>query len=246
MKNTIALIIFIHTLSLTATAQFCAKPSTFLQEPASFELAMNNVVPESFGKTHFIVGYPAGNTTPKNSNSPSPAPRYNTSFTAFQVFFTPDDNIRDELIRYIGQEAEKIQIAVFMMTDSKIAKSLINALHRKISVELITDVGCLKERSSKINILCEHGCAVHIYNPSYDKKGRTSLMHHKFALFTNNLGKSMVWTGSYNFTKAASSTNQENALVLDDQKIFDIFSKQFQRLKKRSYRYGQRRKSAHA
>lgn len=242
MKHTIVLTILIHTLSLTATAQFCAKPSTFLQEPAPFELAMNSSIPESFGKTHFIVGCPARDALPKNSRpSSTTAP-----LTASQVFFTPDDNIRDELIRYIGQEAEKIQIAVFMMTDSKIAKSLVNALHRKISVELITDVGCLKERSGKINMLCEHGCTVHIYNPSHDKKGRTSLMHHKFALFTNNLGKSTVWTGSYNFTKAASSTNQENALVLDDQKIFDIFSKQFQRLKKRSYRYGQPKKGAHS
>ncbi len=62
-------------------------------------------------------------------------------------------------------------------------------------------------------------------------------MHHKFALFTNNAGKSIVWTGSYNFTKAANEANQENVIVIADNKIFDQFSNQFKRLKERSYRF---------
>ncbi len=245
MKHSITLLLLIQSLSLMAT-QFCGQPLTSLQEPVrssfcedGFELAMNSS--PSFGKTHFIVGRPVHEAEQEPVASTSTA---TTPSPATQVFFTPDNNVRNELLRYIGQEAEKVQIAVFMMTDQEIAKSLINAVNRNVSVELITDVGCLKERSNKINDLCANGCSVHIYNPSYDKKGRTSLMHHKFALFTNNLGKSLVWTGSYNFTKNASNANQENAIILDDQKIFGIFSKQFRRLKKRSYRYGQRRKSA--
>lgn len=241
MKRLITPILLIQSLSLIATTQFCGQPTTFLQEPAPFELVMNT--PSSFGKTHFIVSHPAHDGTQERS-LPSPALR--SSSPATQVFFTPDDNVLNELLRYIGQESEKIQIAVFMMTDGEITKSLVNALNRNVFVELITDAGCLKERSNKINELCAHGCSVRIYNPSYDKKSRASLMHHKFALFSNNLGKSLVWTGSYNFTKRASSVNQENALILDDQKIFDVFSKQFQRLKKRSYGYGQGRKSAHS
>ena len=239
MKHTTSFILLIQSWSLIATTQFCGQPSTFLQEPAPFELAMNS--PTSFGKTHFIVGHPTHEVI-EEGTPPAPTPR--TFPHGTQVFFTPDDNIRDELVRYIKQETEKIQIAIFMITDPKIALALSDAVNRNVAVELITDVGCLKERSNKINDLCKHGCFVRIYNPSYDKKGRTGLMHHKFALFTNNLGKSVLWTGSYNFTKAASNTNQENALILDDQKIFDIFSKQFGRLRKRSYRYGQGRKSA--
>lgn len=239
MKHSVTFILLIQSLSLMATTQFCGQPSTSLYEPESFELAMNSS--PSFGKTHFIVRRPTHEAEQENNTS---APTTTSSFPTKQAFFTPDDNIQAELLRYIRQEAEKIQIAIFMMTDQAITKSLINAVNRNVAVELITDVGCLKERSNKINELCEHGCCVRIYNPSYDKKGKTSLMHHKFALFTNNLGKSLVWTGSYNFTKRASDANQENAIILDDQKIFDVFSKQFRRLRKRSYQYGQRRKSA--
>ena len=239
MKQLITPILLIQSLSLLATTQFCGQPSTFLNEPAAFELAMNT--PASFGKTHFIISHPIHQSAQEHT---APTQVMTPSSSGAQVFFTPDDNVRDELLRYIRQETEKIQIAVFLMTDQEISKALIDALNRNVSVELITDAGCLKERANKINTLCAQGCSVRIYNPSYDKKSRASLMHHKFVLFTNNLGRSLIWTGSYNFTKTASSTNQENALILDDQKIFDIFAKQFQRLRKRSYSYGQRRKSA--
>jgi len=239
MKHSITLILLIQSFSLTAATQFCGQQSTSLQEPAAFELAMN--APASFGKTHFIVSHPMRETSQEHLSSPHTT---ETSPSGTQAFFTPDDDVRERLLHHIRQETEKIQIAVFIMTDPEIAKSLADALHRNVSVELITDAGCLKERYNKINELCEQGCSVRIYNPSYQKKGNPSLMHHKFVLFTNNLGRSLVWTGSYNFTKRASSTNQENALIVDDQKIFDIFSKQFRRLRKRSYRYGQGRKSA--
>lgn len=232
-------ILFIHTCSLMAIAQFCGDTSTFLQDSPSFEIAMNT--PYSFGKTHFIVGMPTHSLEPvvhKEHRS------IHKETSASNAFFSPDDNIRTELIRYIEQEAEKIQIAIFMITDHQIAKALADAVQRNVAVELITDVGCLKERSNKINELCNQGCFVRIYDPSYDQHGRTSLMHHKFALFTNNHGKSVVWTGSYNFTKAASSTNQENVLVVDDPKLFTAFQQQFKRLKKRSHQYGIKKKGA--
>lgn len=199
----------------------------------SHTLAM--YAPSTFGKTHFIVSHPT-NPVPRNLSLPiTPASQPATSTTL--VFFTPDDNVRDELVQLINQESEAIRIAVFVITDAEIARALLDARERGIKIELVTDAGCLKERANKINQLCDRGCSVYIYNPSYCKQTGSSIMHHKFALFSNNAGKLLVWTGSYNFTKAASSHNQENALILDDQRAFELFSNQFNRLKERSFRY---------
>src|SRR3989344_7186375 len=107
MKHTIVLTVLVHSLSLTAATQFCAKPSTFLQEPAPLELAMNSTVPASFGRTHFIVGYPTHHAVAEENRSPG-TPKITSPLATPQVFFTPDDNIRDELVRYISQETEKI------------------------------------------------------------------------------------------------------------------------------------------
>lgn len=204
---------------------------------ASPILALNT--PPTFGKTHFIIGHP---TNPIEYASLTP-PAAQSQASIAQVFFTPDDNIRNELLRLIKQELEAIKIAIFVITDKEITQTLLDARERGIRIELVTDASCLKERAHKINQLCDRGCSVYIYNPSYCNQA-SSIMHHKFALFTNSAGKSLVWTGSYNFTKAASSYNQENALILEDQKTFELFSNQFRRLKERSYRYARTRNTA--
>ena len=58
-------------------------------------------------------------------------------------------------------------------------------------------------------------------------------MHNKFVLFENNiLGKSLVSTGSFNFTRAAHRNNQENILVLDDDLFVMKYGKKFEQIKR--------------
>ncbi len=197
-------------------------------EDPTFEVAF--AAPRSFGRTHFIVGHPGPEhveSTRKNEPAAS----------TIQVFFSPDDDVRKELIALIDREEKAIRIAVYFMTEPEIAKALQRSKKREVKVELITDVGCLKERSNKVSMLCDSGCKLFIYNPPSTNRG-SSLMHHKFALFSSNNGRSLLWTGSYNFTRAASTSNQENAILVDNKKMFDQFAYQFKRLKARSYRYG--------
>jgi phosphatidylserine/phosphatidylglycerophosphate/cardiolipin synthase-like enzyme len=60
-------------------------------------------------------------------------------------------------------------------------------------------------------------------------------MHHKFVLFEKNVGgKSLVWTGSYNFTKSATRNNQENIVLLDSKPLIDKYAKQFSLLQERT------------
>ena len=60
-------------------------------------------------------------------------------------------------------------------------------------------------------------------------------MHHKFIIFSKNYtAKGLVWTGSYNFTKAAHYYNQENIIVLNRKGIVTRYARQFERIKTRS------------
>ncbi len=230
------LVIFSAPSYIYATTHFCGTQTNWVPEQSSFLVALNTV-PTGFGKTHFIVGHPSHDVPQTMVTRSTPHAPSSTT----QVFFTPDDDVRNELMQLINQESKKIRIAMFLLTDPEIAKSLRQAKQRGVQVELITDASCLKERANKINFLCDQGCTVYIYNPSYSKQAAPSIMHHKFVLFNDSNGKSLVWTGSYNFTKMASKTNQENALVLEDQETFKTFAKQFRRLKERSHRYGRER-----
>ena len=209
---------------------------THYREVAPMHLAYNQ--PTTFGKTHFIIGEPL------HEPIELPAPvRSKTVKNSTRVFFAPDDDIRTEIQTLIQNEKKGIKAAIFLFTDPEIAQILAKAKKRGVQVELITDTSCLRERHNKIATLCDAGCSIYVYNPSYKKNNASSLMHHKFALFEQNKNdKPLVWTGSFNFTKAASALNQENAIVFDDRDAISKFEKQFNRLKERSYRYGNNNK----
>lgn len=195
---------------------------------------------DRLGKTHFVLT----NRGPQLSIAPElpPAPplvqQRNEKITSTCALFAPDDDLRAELIKIIDAEKEAIHSAVFMVTEREIAQALIRAKQRGVQVQLIVDVGCLKDKASKIPLLAAHNCTIYLYDPTLsDAKGSNSLMHHKFALFKNNKGSHVVWTGSYNFTKAASETNRENVIVARKKHLYDRYLHHFEQLRDKSYRY---------
>lgn len=197
----------------------------------------------SLGKTHFIVGAPT-QTVPLPKEPHKQAVTMQAPLSAKSkkartcALFAPNDDLRAELLNYITNASGRIYIAVYMITDRQIANALLAAKKRGVDIEIVVDVNCLKDKSSKIPLLAAHGAVIYLFNPTAEygmKNG--SLMHHKFALFSNVKGMHVVWTGSYNFTRAASEMNQENVLVIKKKKIFDQYLNQFDRLKSKSLRY---------
>ncbi len=225
----------IWTILLLLVWNTIAEPSycSFAQSLQEPNLTVAFAAPQSFGKTHFIVGQPdffdLSGAAVSDYGTPTRA-----QSTSVRSLFSPDDDMKKELIHLIDHEQKAIRAAVFIVTEPEISRALSRAKKRGVLVELVTDVGCLKERANKISMLCDQGCRLYVYNPPSMNRG-SSLMHHKFALFFSS---ATVWTGSYNFTKAASKTNQENAVIISDKKTFEQFAFQFKRLKDRSYRYG--------
>ena len=51
-------------------------------------------------------------------------------------------------------------------------------------------------------------------------------MHNKFAIIDNEF----LVTGSYNWTKAANTKNDENIMIIDCPYIIGIYQEQFERL----------------
>jgi len=203
----------------------------------------------NFGKTHFIVGY--DHKSKQNTVFPSrnidleQEQELSTDFNVAPVIlFSPDDNVREYLIDLINQEQERIAVAVFVFSDNLIAKALIEAAQRGILVEVVTDSSGLKDRYNKIHTLCDARIPVFVYNTQHGKPGLSTLMHHKFALFSKNKNEQpYVWAGSCNFTRAACESNQEYAMILVGRAYIERFMNQFDLLKKRSYSYTKRKRS---
>lgn len=196
-----------------------------------------------WGKTHFVYSPDGTPATPKPSTPPSPSSSTDGSaFLAklqekkgYLVLFSPDDNIYDTLLYLIEHEQQEIQIAIFNFTDVIIAQALAAAIERGITVSIITDRGCLLEKYSKIDDVFKSGAHIYAYNPNWDKKKRTGIMHHKFIIFNKNINNlSLVWTGSYNFTKSARYHNQENVVILNRSGATRKFKNQFERMRTKS------------
>ena len=54
-------------------------------------------------------------------------------------------------------------------------------------------------------------------------------MHHKYAIFDGQL----LLTGSYNWTRSASTVNQENIAITEDTRLIRQFQSEFDQLWKK-------------
>ncbi len=197
----------------------------------------NKPIPSTFGRTHFIVGMSPDEVQELQKDATDKS-LCSASGTYRQAFFSPDDGVEKKLIDIIDQEQESMKIAVFQFTNGQIARAIIRAHCRGVTIEIITDPLCLQDKFNKITWLAQEGLKIFVYNPDANKATLSNKMHHKFVIFGKNIGgNKLIWMGSFNFTKSADVANQESVVVLDDSQIIAQFDRQYDRLKKRSIVY---------
>jgi phosphatidylserine/phosphatidylglycerophosphate/cardiolipin synthase-like enzyme len=164
---------------------------------------------------------------------------YRTTLTSktntIESLFSATDAIEEQLVSLIHNETQKIQIAVFRLSNKQITQALLEQQKKGISIEVITDSGGLDTRIASILKLHTAGIPIYIFPTDSSNQG---LMHHKFCLFHQNgaNARALLWTGSYNFSQAASNKNQENVVIIDDRTVFARYEAEFTRLKTNSLR----------
>ncbi len=225
------------TLSLSIDARHKRKKTKIKHDCIDVSLD----VPHNFGKTHFIVGLSEGEilnrAEQKNDSVCQESYGLICDGKIKQAFFSPDDSVLKVLLYLINQEKKSIRLAAFSFTDGEVAQALLQAMDRGVNIEIVVDPGCMTDKFGKITILQKKGLNIFVYDPEYKAGNKgliTSIMHNKFILFESNvLDKSLLWTGSFNFTKSAHIRNQENVIVLDDSMLIDKYKMQYERLKTR-------------
>ena len=144
----------------------------------------------------FAIGVGVGAQIPTRTVAPPSAS------TSIGAFFNPGTECEDRIIAELGQ-ADKIDIAVYSITNPKIANAIIAAHRRGARVRIVTDRTMAVHKSSMIDELAAAGIPVRVNR-------RHKIEHNKFAVFDN---RRMV-TGSYNWTTAATKYNSENCIFL--------------------------------
>ena len=133
-----------------------------------------------------------------------------------RVYFTPGTDCENNIIAEINN-AKKIDIAVYSITNQNIVDAIIDAKERGAKIRVITDRLQSKGKYSLVNELFDADIPV-ITNIGH------KIMHNKFAIFD---GK-RIESGSYNWTESASKSNAENCTFFEQEN--KTFSKQFEYL----------------
>ena len=138
---------------------------------------------------------------------------------ALRTAFSPADGVRKLLLEELSSARKSIRIMAFSFTDQEIADKLAELAKKGIHVECLFDYGQANSKFSRSSYL--RGCGIRIaMSPN-----RSGKMHHKVIIIDDET----VITGSYNYSKNAEVSNDENILVIKNDKIASRYVKEFKR-----------------
>ncbi len=136
-----------------------------------------------------------------------------------QAYFSPGEAPLRRIVGLLAGARRSCDICVFTITDDRIAEAILGCHGRGVAVRIISDDEKAFDRGSDIQRLAKAGVPLRV--------DRTAAhMHHKFALFD----RTMLLTGSYNWTRSAAAQNYENLIVTDDHHLAATFGSLFDHL----------------
>ena len=136
-----------------------------------------------------------------------------------QVFFSPGEDCVNHIIDLINEAYNQLDICVFTISDDRISRAIVDAMKNGVEIRIISDNFKVEDTGSDILDLSRVGIPVKL-----DKT--ENHMHHKFMI----IDKTIVLTGSYNWTRSAALYNQENIISTDDELVISKFSNEFEKL----------------
>jgi phosphatidylserine/phosphatidylglycerophosphate/cardiolipin synthase-like enzyme len=125
-----------------------------------------------------------------------------------EVYFSPRNGTTAAIVREIDQARSEIRVQAYSFTSAPIAQALLNAYKRGIKVEVILD------KSQKTGKYSSSTFLMNARIPTYID-AHHAIAHNKIIL----IDRSVVITGSFNFTKAAEEKNAENLLIIRSKEL---------------------------
>ncbi len=125
-----------------------------------------------------------------------------------EVYFSPKDNTSNRIIELIKSAKTYIYIPTFLITHNKIAQELIIAKQRGVDVRIIIDANSTSTRNTKHAILRKSGVLLKTENYAGKLHSKTMIIDDKYLI-----------SGSMNFSNSGENKNDENLLVIKDNKI---------------------------
>ena len=133
--------------------------------------------------------------------------------------FSPGDECRRKIRELCRQARKSVDICVYTISDDPLSEEILACHQRGLAVRVISDNEKQFDAGSDVQWLRDKGVPLRIDSGPYH-------MHHKFALFDGRL----LLNGSFNWTRSASTSNEENFMVVDHPQLLAAFSREFESL----------------
>ncbi|WP_313524289.1 phospholipase D-like domain-containing protein [Stutzerimonas kunmingensis] len=133
--------------------------------------------------------------------------------------FSPGESCRRKIRDLCRQARKSVDICVYTISDDQLSEEILACHLRGVTVRVISDNEKQYDAGSDIQWLRDKGVPLRIDSGPYH-------MHHKFALFDGRL----LLNGSFNWTRSATTSNEENLLVIDHPQLLADYAREFESL----------------
>lgn len=140
-----------------------------------------------------------------------------------QTLFTSEGSVARKIEKLLKQANTSVDVAVYRITNPRLAKALRQARDRGLRVRLLVDRNKYEKTSTTRELLAENTVPFHAI---YGRKEKGSKLHHKFAVLDGDT----VLTGSYNWTIESEEQNYDHMLIIRDPKLVLAYQQEFDRL----------------
>lgn len=135
-----------------------------------------------------------------------------------RVYFSPQDKtIVSQIVPLINSAKTYIYIPTFILTHEELTQSLISAYKRGVDVRIIVDATSIRSSRSKIKLLRENFIPVKTENYAGKMHSKTIIIDDKYLII-----------GSMNFSKSGENKNDENCIILENQRLTKFYREYFE------------------
>jgi phosphatidylserine/phosphatidylglycerophosphate/cardiolipin synthase-like enzyme len=157
-------------------------------------------------------------STDKTPGTPNPTVTVNGS--QIEVYFSPEDGVLEHILNAVNAARESIYFMAYSFTTDELAKAMIECAKAGVTVRGVFDQDQYHSNAgTEYDTLHSAGIDVWL-------DGNPRLMHHKVII----IDQKVVITGSYNFSNNAEYYNDENTLIIHNQDIAALYTKEFQQI----------------
>jgi phosphatidylserine/phosphatidylglycerophosphate/cardiolipin synthase-like enzyme len=146
-------------------------------------------------------------------------PKLTINGVTVENYFAPEDKVAKKIIARLKNAQKTIDFMAYSFTDDDIGKVVMDRAKAGVQVRGVFETTGSETRYSEYGAMKKAKLDVL-------RDGNPYLMHHKVFIVD---GQTAIF-GSFNFSQNAENENDENLLIVDDTKLAQAFTAEFQRV----------------